>query len=80
MFLNWMGKPSWYLPACMIVWGAISCLTGITHKYVLFRQPIHFELLTFPVSFVGALLTRFFLGFVEAAFFPGALVSFSSQN
>lgn len=26
-----------------------------------------------PRSFVGALLTRFFLGFVEAAFFPGAL-------
>lgn len=24
-------------------------------------------------SFAGALLTRFFLGFVEAAFFPGAL-------
>ena len=24
-------------------------------------------------SFTGALLTRFFLGFVEAAFFPGAL-------
>ncbi|CAE6396004.1 unnamed protein product [Rhizoctonia solani] len=55
MFLNYIGKPSLYLPACMIVWGAISCLTGITH------------------NFVGALLTRFFLGFVEAAFFPGAL-------
>ncbi|KAH6914957.1 sugar transporter [Coprinopsis sp. MPI-PUGE-AT-0042] len=55
MFLNWIGKPSLYLPACMIVWGAISCLTGITH------------------NFVGALLTRFFLGFTEAAFFPGAL-------
>ena len=27
----------------------------------------------FANSFVGALLTRFFLGFVEAAFFPGAL-------
>ncbi|KAG7449314.1 MFS general substrate transporter [Guyanagaster necrorhizus] len=52
MFLNWIGKPSVYLPACMIVWGVISCLTG---------------------GFVGALLTRFFLGFVEAAFFPGAL-------
>ncbi|QRW04887.1 major facilitator superfamily transporter [Ceratobasidium sp. AG-Ba] len=39
----------------MLIWGAISCLTGITH------------------NFVGALLTRFFLGFVEAAFFPGAL-------
>ncbi|KAF8627182.1 hypothetical protein AX15_004500 [Amanita polypyramis BW_CC] len=52
MFLNYIGRPSLYLPACMIIWGMISCLTG---------------------SFVGALLTRFFLGFVEAAFFPGAL-------
>lgn len=55
MFLNWIGKPSLYLPFCMIIWGTISVLTGITH------------------NFVGALLTRFFLGFVEAAFFPGAL-------
>jgi hypothetical protein len=28
MFLNWMGKPSIHLPACMIVWGVLSCLTG----------------------------------------------------
>ncbi|KAF9534880.1 MFS general substrate transporter [Crepidotus variabilis] len=55
MFLNWIGKPSLYLPVCMIIWGMISCLTG--------KRPY----------FVGALLTRFFLGFVEAAFFPGAL-------
>ncbi|RDB22569.1 hypothetical protein Hypma_010246 [Hypsizygus marmoreus] len=55
MFLNWMGKPSLYLPCCIIIWGVISVLTGIT------------------TNFVGALLTRFFLGFVEAAFFPGAL-------
>ena len=27
----------------------------------------------FMFSFTGALLTRFFLGFIEAAFFPGAL-------
>ncbi|EGO19879.1 hypothetical protein SERLADRAFT_453200 [Serpula lacrymans var. lacrymans S7.9] len=53
MFLNWIGKPSIYLPVCMIVWGVISILTG--------------------QFFVGALLTRFFLGFVEAAFFPGSL-------
>lgn len=39
----------------MIIWGTISCLTGVT------------------TNFVGALLTRFFLGFIEAAFFPGAL-------
>ncbi|KZO91348.1 sugar transporter [Calocera viscosa TUFC12733] len=55
MLLNYIGKPSIYLPCCMIVWGMISVLTGIT------------------TNFTGALLTRFFLGFVEAAFFPGAL-------
>ncbi|CAE6517932.1 unnamed protein product [Rhizoctonia solani] len=55
IFLNYIGKPSLYLPVCMLIWGMISVLTGITH------------------NFVGALLTRFFLGFVEAAFFPGAL-------
>ncbi|KAG8730473.1 hypothetical protein FRC10_002678 [Ceratobasidium sp. 414] len=55
IFLNYIGKPSIYLPICMLIWGMISVLTGITH------------------NFVGALLTRFFLGFVEAAFFPGAL-------
>ncbi|KAI0005089.1 MFS general substrate transporter [Russula compacta] len=55
LFLNYMGKPSIYLPTCMMLWGAISCLTGAAH------------------NFTGAFLTRFFLGFVEAAFFPGAL-------
>lgn len=55
MFLDRIGKPSIYLPICMLIWGLISVLTGITH------------------NFTGALLTRFFLGFVEAAFFPGAL-------
>ena len=28
MFLNHVGKPSKYLPACMIIWGVISILTG----------------------------------------------------
>jgi len=55
MFLDRIGKPSLYLPTCIIIWGVISCLTGIT------------------TNFVGALLTRFFLGFFEAAFLPGAL-------
>lgn len=55
MFLNKIGKPSLYLPACMLLWGMISVLTGVT------------------TSFVGALMTRFFLGFVEAAFLPGSL-------
>ncbi|PAV20854.1 MFS general substrate transporter [Pyrrhoderma noxium] len=62
MFLNHIGKPSIYLPVCMIIWGVISILTGITK------------------GFIGALLTRFFLGFVEAAFFPGALFLLSKCN
>ncbi|KAJ6520948.1 MFS general substrate transporter [Mycena capillaripes] len=28
MFLNWMGRPSLYLPGAMIIWGIISCLTA----------------------------------------------------
>ncbi|KAF8076334.1 sugar transporter [Lyophyllum atratum] len=55
MLLVYIGKPSIYLPCCMVIWGFISMLTGIT------------------TNFFGALCTRFFLGFVEAAFFPGAL-------
>ncbi|KAF8897494.1 major facilitator superfamily domain-containing protein [Infundibulicybe gibba] len=52
MFLNYLGRPSIYLPSCMIIWGGLSMCTGY---------------------FVGVLYTRFFLGFAEAAFFPGAL-------
>ncbi|KAM0751874.1 MFS general substrate transporter [Meredithblackwellia eburnea MCA 4105] len=55
MLLQKTGRPSLYLPVCVIIWGGISALTAVTH------------------NFVGALLTRFFLGFVEAAFFPGAV-------
>ena len=57
----------------MIIWGMISCLTGETKEYaypVPFCQAHDTDIFS---SFVGALLTRFFLGFVEAAFFPGAL-------
>ncbi|KZP32905.1 MFS general substrate transporter [Athelia psychrophila] len=55
MFLNYIGRPSLYLPTAMCIWGAISILTGDI------------------ALFVGVLLARFFLGFVEAAFIPGSL-------
>lgn len=55
MLLNHIGRPSIYLPSAMIIWGAISVLTGVT------------------TNFGGALVTRLFLGVVEAAFLPGAL-------
>jgi hypothetical protein len=28
VFLNRIGKPSIYLPGCMVIWGLISVLTG----------------------------------------------------
>ncbi|PLB48230.1 MFS general substrate transporter [Aspergillus steynii IBT 23096] len=55
MILNKMGRPSIYLPSCMVVWGTISTATAATHNYA------------------GLLVCRFFLGFVEAAYFPGCL-------
>ena len=51
MILNKLGKPSIYLPACMVIWGVISTATAAT------------------TSFRGLLVCRFFLGFVEAAYF-----------
>jgi MFS family permease len=94
MFLNYIGKPSIYLPCCMAVWGMISILTGkwilinvlrpknniwiqASHTSAFETQPIrsysYILCVNLSCSFLGALLTRFFLGFVEAAFFPGAL-------
>ncbi|GAB1313858.1 hypothetical protein MFIFM68171_04068 [Madurella fahalii] len=55
LFLNKFGKPAIYLPACMIVWGAISALTAVC------------------TNSAGLLANRFFLGVVEAAYFPGCL-------
>ncbi|KAG8158410.1 hypothetical protein KVR01_011532 [Diaporthe batatas] len=55
LFLNKLGKPALYLPACMIVWGVISAATAACHNAA------------------GLLTVRFFLGFVEAAYFPGCL-------
>ncbi|KAJ7507751.1 MFS general substrate transporter [Mycena galericulata] len=54
MFLNYIGRPSIYLPVCMISWGLLSVSTGFT------------------TNFISVMYTRFFIGFTEAAFFPGA--------
>ncbi|KAF8663702.1 hypothetical protein AX16_000877 [Volvariella volvacea WC 439] len=60
LYLNYIKRPSLYLPACTIVWGLISVATGFTQ------------------NFGGVLACRFFLGFVESSFFPGALFTLSA--
>ncbi len=42
MFLNHIGRPSIYLPVCMMFWGAISCVTG---KRLTFCLLAHFPTL-----------------------------------
>jgi MFS family permease len=60
LLLNKTGRPSLYLPTCMIIWGIISGATGATQ------------------NFGGLVACRFFLGFIEAAYFPGCLFYLSS--
>ncbi|KAI7640632.1 MFS transporter, partial [Hortaea werneckii] len=55
LFLNKVGKPALYLPAVMVIWGAISTATAGAQ------------------NFGGMVAIRFFLGFIEAAYFPGCL-------
>ncbi|KAG2055550.1 MFS general substrate transporter [Suillus hirtellus] len=33
MFLHWLEKPAILIPCCMVIWGIISTLTGITRNY-----------------------------------------------
>lgn len=55
MILTAIKRPSWYLCACVAVWGVISAATGAVRNAA------------------GAIMCRFFLGCVEASFFPGSL-------
>ncbi|KAG2748162.1 MFS general substrate transporter [Suillus brevipes Sb2] len=34
MFLHWLEKPSILIPCCMMIWGIVSTLTGITRNYI----------------------------------------------
>ncbi|KAG0709582.1 MFS general substrate transporter [Suillus ampliporus] len=56
-FLMQAPSPSMYLSICMAIWGAITLFTVMEGAVRTYR---------------AALILRFLLGFVEAAFFPGA--------
>ncbi|RKF54876.1 putative transporter [Erysiphe neolycopersici] len=55
LYLNKLGKPSIYLPTCMLIWGLISTCMAASQ------------------NFRDLLICRLFLGFAEAAYFPGCL-------
>ncbi|PLB53912.1 MFS general substrate transporter [Aspergillus steynii IBT 23096] len=60
LFLNKIGKPAFYLPTCMIIWGILCGVSGAVQNYG------------------GLYWSRFILGFVEAAYFPGCMVTLSA--
>ncbi|OLN96186.1 putative transporter C1683.12-like protein 6 [Colletotrichum chlorophyti] len=64
MFLNKIGRPAMYLTACMAVWLVVS------DEYVS-DKGIFCGCSGAAVNFGGLLVTRFLLGFVQAAFYPG---------
>lgn len=53
-------RPSWYVPAIMVVWGTITAAMSQCRGYT------------------DILVARFFLGAVEAGFFPGVMFIMSS--
>ncbi|TFK33097.1 MFS general substrate transporter [Crucibulum laeve] len=82
MFLNHIGRPSVYLPACTILWGVVSLLTG--QQYLIFTGALlcRFFLGLIESSFLpGALLTLSAwyksdeLGLRNCLLFCGLLVS-----
>lgn len=81
LFLNKIGKPALYLPACMVVWGIISAATAACHNYaglVACRFMLGFvEAAYFPgcLYYLSCWYTRQELGFRTAIFYSGALIS-----
>ncbi|KAJ8517620.1 hypothetical protein ONZ45_g5203 [Pleurotus djamor] len=60
MFMNFIGKPSLYLPGCGVTWGIIAMLSGVTRKFVFKRsQTASLSLNSRPL----ALLDTFYVGF-----------------
>ncbi|CZR59831.1 related to nicotinamide mononucleotide permease [Phialocephala subalpina] len=81
LFLNKIGKPAIYLPACMVVWGIISAATAACQNYaglIACRFMLGFvEAAYFPgcLYYLSCWYTRKELGFRTAIFYSGALIS-----
>ncbi|TVY21478.1 MFS transporter prlL [Lachnellula arida] len=81
LFMNKIGKPGIYLPACMVIWGVISTLTAACQNYgglIACRFMLGFvEAAYFPgcLYYLSCWYTRKELGFRTAIFYSGALIS-----
>lgn len=81
LFLNKIGKPSLYLPTCMVIWGLISGLTAACQNYgglIACRFMLGFvEAAYFPgcLYYLSCWYTRQELGLRTAMFYSGALIS-----
>ncbi|EMD33116.1 hypothetical protein CERSUDRAFT_118171 [Gelatoporia subvermispora B] len=81
MILNRITRPSYYIPACVVVWGLTSALTGVTHNYAGILLCRIFIGLPEAAFYPGAiyLLSRWYtrreLAFRSAILYGGLLIS-----
>ncbi|KAI0734072.1 MFS general substrate transporter [Fomitopsis betulina] len=86
MILNRITRPSYYISACVILWGLASALTGVTHNYagiVLCRIAIGFpEAAFYPgaIYLLSRWYTRKELAFRSAVIYGGLLISNAFGN
>lgn len=83
MLLNYIARPSFYISACVILWGITSALTGITRNFadvlacrILLGLP---EAAFFPgcMYLLSRWYTRKELGLRTAIFYAGMLISYA---
>lgn len=86
MILNRISRPSYYIPACVIVWGLTSALTGVTRNYTGIVLCRIFIGLPEAAFYPGAmyLLSRWYtrkeLAFRSAVIYGGLLISNAFGN
>lgn len=72
LLMNKIGRPGAYLSICMTIWVSLfdelHCALWLTRR---FHQGILCACSGIARSYGGLLATRFLLGIVEAAFYPG---------
>ena len=71
LFLDRIGKPAIYLPACMVIWGTISSLTAAVHSFGGLLACRFFLGFVEAAYFPGSLISGAFSGLIAAGIVGG---------
>ncbi|SJL09618.1 related to nicotinamide mononucleotide permease [Armillaria ostoyae] len=75
MILNYVQRPSLYIGGCVIAWGVVSALTGVTHS---FKEILICRLFLGIPEVKDSFLPLVDVNRVQAAFYPGTIYLLSS--